>query len=126
MKKHHRQIFFKSIVAVFLAAYLIGSFTNMLCIPRYVPDWSKVSVSSMQESLQTINTNFSRANFLLVFDKSNVDNEDINELSFMPKSFDISFRLNGLSMQPATNIQPQNHPYYNYQHSYLSFCTFRI
>lgn len=126
MKKYNPHIFFKSIAAVFLAVYLIGSFTNMLYIPRYVPDLSNSSVSATPASRHVANADLNNINFLKVFDKTMVDNDAINELCFVPRSLDASFAFCGISAIETPLIQPQIHPYNNCRYSYLAFCTFRI
>jgi hypothetical protein len=126
MKKQYPQTLFKTIARLFIAAYLIGCFTNMMCIPRYVPDVPAVSIAPRPHRVYAIGANFSNPNFLQIFDKSTVDNDVINELTFAPKSFDLVFCFRDDRVEIPPIFSPQNHPYNNYQYSYLSFCTFRI
>ena len=126
MKRNDPHIFFKTIVTVFLAAYLAGCFANMLCIPRYVPDAITVAISNSPARANTLRANFSNINFLKPFDRYNVDNDAINKLTFTPKSVDVGFRFGNTPVEVNTIPPPKIHPYNNFQHSYLSFCTFRI
>jgi len=91
-----------------------------------MPDVQKTNIIPALANMQLSHANLSRINFLQVFDKSTVDNDAINELSFMPKSLDISFRLYDSPDAKGTDIQPPNYPHHNCQYSYLAFCTFRI
>jgi hypothetical protein len=125
MKEHNRQIIFKTTVTLFLAVYLIGSFTNLLHIPRYVPDVLKVSVGGAPANSRALNANFSSTNYLQVFDRYTIDNDAFNELTFAPKSIDLGFGFNNMRFEINNIPPPQIHPY-NYQYVYLSICTFRI
>jgi len=126
MKKHQSHIFFKTTVGLFILAYLISCSSNMVCIPRYVPDAPVVSIGPRPSRGQEMSANFSNINFLQVFDKSTFDNDGPNELTLAPKSIDLGFRFRNEPVELITLYSPKNHPYNNYQYSYLSFCTFRI
>jgi len=127
MKKLKTQIFFKSLVLIFLSAYLLGSFANMLFIPSYVPiGVQSASVTPAGFSKQANYCDFHAKNFLRVFDRSTIENNSFNELSFMPKSIELIFVEFAIPGVNNASIPPQINLFYNQRHSYLSFCTFRI
>jgi hypothetical protein len=127
MQKHKPQFLFRYLVVAFLSAYLLGSFTNMLLIPRYAPAYSPTQTSQLIGSSRYLSRDdFHAVNFLQIFDKSTIDNDGINKQAFSPKSFELIFKGHGPSMIMSASIPPKNNIYNNHQYSYLSFCTFRI
>jgi hypothetical protein len=127
MKRRKSQIFFKLLVVSFLTAYLAGSFTNMLFIPRYVPEYCQAAFApAITFNRQVINPYFHSDNFFRVFDKLTIENDAVNELNFIPKTFDRIFAVCGLPQKTEILIPPYSSIFYNHQYSYLSFCTLRI
>jgi hypothetical protein len=124
MKKQPAQVVFKLLVIIFAAAYVTGSYTNLLYIPRYAPDG--IIVSRVANTPVHIETKDRQAAFLQLFDKSIFDNEILNAAVFAPRAIDLFFNNWPPPVTEAGIFPPQNHLVYNCQYSYLSFCTFRI
>lgn len=92
MKKLKTSFFLKTFVLFFLIIYLAGSFTNMLCIPRYVQGYANISAERGLGFGKFVKyANFHTRNFLRIIDKSTLDNDKVNRLWFIPKSFLIIF-----------------------------------
>ncbi len=127
MKKLKSNKFFKSLVFIFLILYLSGSFTNMLFIPRYVPAYLKTAaVSGFTFNRMAKYANFHTPNFLQIIDKSIFDNDQVNPLCFIPKSFLIIFSGFGLAAIKFRSTEGRYGICFNSRRAYLSFCTFRI
>ena len=126
MKKFKTHTFFKNLVLVFSIAFLLGSFTNVLLIPRYTSLYSKVISAPGTVNILTRHTNFHTINFLEIFDNSTFDSDQLDTLRFLPKCFMILFIGFGFYQVKSRSIQSQSNIFYNNQHSYLSYCTLRI
>jgi len=127
MKKFKTHTFFKHLVVIFSIAFLLGSFTNLLLIPRYTPLYSKVlTVRGADFSKLVKPINFHSINFLEIFDNSTFDSDQLNTLRSLPKCFVILFIGFGFYQVKSRSIQSQSNIFYNNQHSYLSYCTLRI
>ena len=127
MKKFKSNTFFKHLVLVFALTYILGSFANMLYIPRYAPLYVKTTNTPNVDFSRPANrTSFHTVNFLQIIDRSTIDGDRHEALQCTPKCFSLIFAGFGFIKLKSTSISPQSNIYYNLQHSYLSFCTFRI
>jgi hypothetical protein len=127
MKKFNSNTFFKHLVLVFSIAYLLGSFTNMLYIPRYAPLYSKTVYAAGFDFNPIVKcAKFHSINFLQIIDRSTFDTDQSDTYRCVPKSFELIFIGLGFPELKARSIPPQFNIFYNLQHCYLSFCTFRI
>lgn len=127
MKRSKSNTFFRHIVIIFSVTYLLGSFTNMLFIPRYTslyPGSTPVSVLTFSRRVKC--TNFHSANFLQIIDRSTFDNDRYNTLRCVPKNLVLIFKGPDFLRAKLITPSPQTNIFYNRQHSYISFCTFRI
>jgi hypothetical protein len=127
MKKQKAHFLFKLSVVVFLVGYVLGSFTNMLIIPRYVPEFSVAAQSpagsfccrSRLTDLQSINP-------VKIFDRSTIENSTAEKLGLVPKSLVLLYDARTPLAKEAGFTTPQNHTLYKSRYIYLSLCTFRI
>jgi flagellar biosynthesis protein FlhB len=128
MKKFKTQTFFKHLVLIFSIAYLLGSFANMLLIPRYTASYNPIVITTGVVSNELIKcVNFHKINFLQIFDRSMFENDQlVNTLRCIPKVFVLIFIGLGLLCKKSALIYPRSILFYNHQYAYLSFCTFRI
>ena len=127
MKQLKSKAFFKFLVLLYLVTYVAGSFTNMLFIPRYVPVYTNTSTDLYNDVANAVKyANFHAPNFLQIIDKSTIDNDQVNPVFFLPKSFLVIFKSYKIADKTPTPKAPQSSIHYNHQYSYLSFCTFRI
>jgi len=123
MRKLKSNIVFKYLVVCFSIAYLLGAFANMLLIPRYTIANQDVAAIS-QHVVKS--ANFHKNNFLQIFDKSTIDNNQVNSSGHILKScLPVSIRLGLFTPKPAP-VLPQSIILYKHRYAYLSFCSFRI
>jgi hypothetical protein len=127
MKKLKTRIYFKFLALVLLSAFLLGSFTNMLFIPGYFPEYvHSVPVVQAGSLMQANYYDFHSKNIFRVFDRSTFENDSFNELNLLPRSVDLIFTRPAISNINSNIKSPQINPFYNHQYAYLSFCTLRI
>ena len=122
MKKQQNAVVFKFLVLLFVVTFISGSFANMLCIPRYVPDNAATHITSRR----TYKSNCRGTNLVQLFDRSNIDDNAIVKSSFTPKTLDL---IPDWTYTPVVQTSPpssQNQTPYNCQYVYLSHCSFRI
>jgi hypothetical protein len=125
MKKLKSDAFFKHLALIFSVAYILGSFMNMMCIPRYTSNGSVAAYTYAHGNNHTLRSrDFRSTNFLQVIDRSTFDN-DQETLYPAPKSLELIFTV-AFDRLTSISISPQNSIVYNQRYSYLSFCTFRI
>jgi len=127
MKNLKSSFFFKLVVLAFLVTYLASSFTNMLFIPRYVQVYAKTSADhDLSFTKLAKYANFQAHNFLQIIDRYTLDNDQVNAIWFIPKSFIIIFAglfFSGIKSRRSFFFY---HNFFSFQYTYLSFCKLRI
>lgn len=122
MKKQQNVVVFKLLVLVFMTAFIVGSFANMLCIPRYVPDNATAHISSRR----TYRSSCRGTSFIQLFDRSTVDDIGIAKSVFTPKALDLIPESTYLQVAETAQPSPQIQTPYSHKYVYLSYCSFRI
>lgn len=127
MSKYRSTIFFKDSVMSFLLIYLFYALANLFFIPNYSAIHSNASFPShVGTRRQTVNTNHDTIDYVLLAEKSIVDEDQLSNIKSFPGFFLLSFnRLNVFRIKKLSHFAPKA-ILHNFRHSYLSFCILRI
>jgi hypothetical protein len=127
MKKQKPRFLFKLAVVFLVLGYVLGSFANMLTIPRYVPAFPKANqASTMMLHPRPRLSDLQSVNPVKIFDRITLENDSPDKHSLSPKTLDLGFATFVAQPEASKFSLPQNHVLYRSGNIYLSLCTFRI
>jgi hypothetical protein len=127
MKKRKPRFLFRLVVVFFVLGYVSGSVANLLIIPRYVPEVSKIGQSSATMiSLRPRLSDLQSVNPVRILDRTATENTSGEKFCPVPRILQLQFSTRIAGQKEPKFNQPQNHALYNFRNIYLSLCTFRI